>query len=68
MTRLLGKGNRFVIVDKETNKIKAQQQIATSWFQELNYDSIKEHIKTWTMGRKIVSKKRNFERMERVYC
>ena len=28
--RLLGKGNRFVIVDKETDKIKAHQQIGAS--------------------------------------
>ena len=30
---------------KETDKIKAQQQIAKSSFQELNYDPTKEHIK-----------------------
>ena len=28
--RLQDKGNRFVITDKETDKIKAQQQIAKS--------------------------------------
>ena len=43
--RLQDKCNRFVVVDKETNKIKAQQQIAKSSFQELNYDPTKEHIK-----------------------
>ena len=33
--RLQEKGNRFVVVDKETDQIKAQQQIAKSSFQEL---------------------------------
>ena len=42
--RLQDKGNRFVIVDKESDKIKAQQQIAKSSFQELKYDPTKEHI------------------------
>ena len=43
--RLQDKGNSFVIVDKEIDKIKAQQQIAKSSFHELNYDGTKEHIK-----------------------
>ena len=68
MMGLLGKVNKFVTVDKETDKIKAQQQICTSWFQELNYDSIKEHIKKWIMEWKIGLKIGIFERMERVYC
>ena len=45
MMRLQDKGNRSVIIDKETDKIKAQQQIATSLFQELNFDWTKEYIK-----------------------
>ena len=43
--RLQDKSNRFVVVDKETDKIKAQQQIAVSSFQQLDYDPTKEHIK-----------------------
>ena len=43
--RLQGKGNRFVIVDKETDKIKAQQQIAKSSFHKLHCDPTKERIK-----------------------
>ena len=39
--RLEDKDNGFVIVDKETDKIKAQQQIGKSSFQELNYDPTK---------------------------
>ena len=45
MIRLQDKGNRFALVNKETNKVKAQQQIAKSSFQELDYDPTKEHIK-----------------------
>ena len=62
---LLGKGNRFVIVDKETNKLKAQQQIVMSWFQELNYDSIKEHIKKMNNGVKNSFEKRKFRKNRR---
>ena len=47
--RLQEKGNRFVVVDKETNQIKAQQQIAKSSFQELYCDPKKEHKKSCTM-------------------
>ena len=43
--RLQEKGNRFVVVDKETDQIKAQQQIAKSSFQELYCDPKKEHKK-----------------------
>ena len=43
--RLQDKGNRFVIVDKGADKIKAKQQITRSSFQELNYDPTKKHIK-----------------------
>ena len=48
--RLQDKGKRFVIVDTETDKIKAQQQIAKSSFQEPSYT---------IFGKR----KRNFERM-----
>ena len=34
----------FVIVDQETDKIKAQQQIAKSSFQKPNYDLTKENM------------------------
>ena len=43
--RLQDKRNRFFIVDKETDKIKAQPQVAKSSFQELKYDPTKEHVK-----------------------
>ena len=43
--RFQGKGSKFVIVDKETDKVKAQRQIAKSSCQQLNYDSTKKHIK-----------------------
>ena len=39
--RLQRQSNRFVIVDKETDKIKAQQRIGKSLFQELNHDLTK---------------------------
>ena len=39
--RLQRQSNRFVIVDKETDKIKAEQQIVQSSFQELNHDPTK---------------------------
>ena len=39
--RLQRQSNRFVIVDKETDKIKAEQQIVESSFQELNHDPTK---------------------------
>ena len=44
------KGNRFVIVDKETYKLKAEEQIKRSSFVELNYDTTFDHIakvKVW---------------------
>ena len=46
MMRLQEKSNRFTIVDKETDEIKAEQPISKSSFQELNYDPTKEHMKT----------------------
>ena len=67
MIRLQDKGNRFALVNKETNKVKAQQQIAKSSFQELDYDPTKEPIKRvehWSEER---FGKKKFERMERVY-
>ena len=42
--RLQDKGNKFVLVDKETDKVKAQQQIAKSSFHKLKSDPTKEHI------------------------
>ena len=44
------KGNRFVIVDKETDKLKAEEQIKRSSFVKLNYDPTFDHIakvKAW---------------------
>ena len=43
--RQQGKGNRFVIVDKETDKIKAKEQIDRSSFTKLNQDPTNHHIK-----------------------
>ena len=69
MMRLQEKGNRFVVVDKETDQIKAQQQIAKSSFQELYCDTKKEHKKSCTMEwQHMASEKINFERIEGVYC
>ena len=38
-------GNRSVKLDKKTDKIKTQQQIAKISFREFNYDPTKEHVK-----------------------
>ena len=43
--RLQDKGNRFVIVDKNTDRVKAQQQIGRSSFIKLNHDSTDTHNK-----------------------
>ena len=42
--RLQDKGNKFVIVDKQTDKLKAEQQISKSNFIRLDYDPTEEHI------------------------
>ena len=42
--RLQDKGNRFVIVDKDTDCLKAQQQIACSSFTKLDHDLTYTHI------------------------
>ena len=39
------KGNSSLIVDKKTDKIKAQQEIANSLYQERNHDPVEEHVK-----------------------
>ena len=39
------KTNRFVIVDKNTDHLKAQQQIGRSYFIKLNHDPADTHIK-----------------------
>ena len=49
---------------KETDKIKAQQQIAKSSFQELNYDPTKEHIKKVEQWSEKWFRKTNFKIME----
>ena len=41
---LQGKGDGFVIVDKQTDKLKAEQQISKSNFIRLDYDPTEEHI------------------------
>ena len=42
--RTQDKGNRFVIVDKSTDKLKANEQIMRSSFVELEHDPTKLHI------------------------
>ena len=42
--RLKDNGHRFVMKDKKTDKIKAQQQIAKSSFQEINNNPTKEPL------------------------
>ena len=43
--RLQDKGNRFVIVDKNTDRLKVQQQIGRSSFIKLNHVPTDTHIK-----------------------
>ena len=43
--RLQDKGNRFVIVDKNTDSLKTQQQIGLSSSIKLNHDPTDTHIK-----------------------
>ena len=39
------KGNRFVLVDKETDIKKADDQINRSFFEKLNHDPTMDHIR-----------------------
>ena len=44
------KGNRFAVIDKETDKLKAKEQIKVSSFVKLSIDSTFDHIgkvKVW---------------------
>ena len=44
------KGNRFAVIDKETDKLKAKDQIKVSSFVKLSIDSTFDHIgkvKVW---------------------
>ena len=43
--RLQDKGNRFIIVDKVTDKAKAQTVIARNSFDKLDYDPTNDHIR-----------------------
>jgi len=43
--RTQDKGNRFVIVDKNTDKLKAHEQIERSSFVQLNHDPTDDHIR-----------------------
>ena len=50
LLRSQDKGNRFVVVDKETDIVKANHQIERSSFVKLNYDPTKDlilNIKQW---------------------
>ena len=42
--RLQDNGSRFVIVDKQTDQLEAEQQISKSNFIRLDYDPTEEHI------------------------
>ena len=42
--RIQDKGNRFVMVDKQTDITKANEQIARSSFEKLSNDPTKSHI------------------------
>ena len=44
MMRLQDNGHRFVIVDTQTDKLEAEQQISKSNFIKLGYDPTEEHI------------------------
>ena len=64
--RLQDKGNRFVVTDKETDKIKAQE--LRVHFKNLIMMQQRKIQKSLTMERKMVSEKKKFERMEGLYC
>ena len=61
--RLQDKGNRFIIVDKQTDCEKANEQIERSSFLKIDYDPITLHtnkVKDWTtkwISRNDISKK-----------
>ena len=61
--RLQDKGNRFIIVDKQTDCEKANEQIERSSFLKTDYDPITLHtnkVKDWTtkwISRNNISKK-----------
>ena len=42
--RLQDKGNRFIIVDKQTDHEKADEQIERSFFLKIDYDPTALHI------------------------
>ena len=48
---LQDKGNRFIIVDKDTDTRKAEEQIARSSFDKIDYDPTSSHVEivtAWT--------------------
>ena len=48
--RLQDKGNRFIIVDKDTDTQKAEEQIARSSFDKIDHDPTSSHVEivtTW---------------------
>ena len=44
------KGSSSLIIDKKTDKIKAQQEIGNSLHQERNHDPAEEHVKKLKNG------------------
>ena len=58
LLRSQDKGNRFVVVDKQTDIVKANQEIGGSSFVKLNYDTTKEfipNVKQWNqLNREII--------------
>ena len=58
LLRSQDKGNRFVVVDKQTDIVKANQEIGRSSFVKLNYDTTKEfisNVKQWNqLNREII--------------
>ena len=58
LLRSQDKGNRFVVVDKQTDIVKANQEIGRSSFVKLNYETTKEfisNVKQWNqLNREII--------------
>ena len=58
LLRSQDKGNRFVVVDKQTDIVKANQETGRSSFVKLNYDTTKEfisNVKQWNqLNREII--------------
>ena len=67
LIRQQDKGNRFIIVDKETDIAKAEEQIQRSSFRKIDYDPTLDHIEgvkrwaeKWTKRKEISSEWKDF--------